>query len=114
MRTTRIMVALVLSLSCELGASACVQEPDASPDTPRGTGTQSPEDSEPIGEAELTSANNDPEPIGQAEQKWTKADCYTAWQHNGRLCDSSPPNLRLACYAAVAAVLTGCLAAADG
>lgn len=32
MRNTRIMVALVLSLSCALGASACVQAQDVSPD----------------------------------------------------------------------------------
>lgn len=113
MRTTRIMIALVFSLSCALGAAGCVQEPDTSPDMPQATGTQSPEDSEPIGEPEPTSANNDPEPIGQAEQKWTKADCYTAWKSNVALCNASPPNLRPECWAAVSALLGACLAAAE-
>ncbi len=37
MRTTRILAALILSLCCALGASACVQETDVSPETPQET-----------------------------------------------------------------------------
>lgn len=113
MRTTRNMAALVLFLSCVLGTAACYQSPGTTADTPQGTGAQSPEDSEPTGQAELTSINKGPEPIGQAEQKWTKADCYTAWKSNMLLCNASPPNLKPECWAAVSALLGACLAAAD-
>lgn len=37
MRTPRILAALVLSLSCALGAAACVQETDASTEMPQET-----------------------------------------------------------------------------
>lgn len=102
-----------LSLSCGFGAAACYESPGTTADTPQGPGTQSPDDSEPLGDAELASANNDPEPIGQAEQKWTKADCYTSWKSNMLLCNTSPLNLRPQCFAAVYALLGACLAAAD-
>jgi hypothetical protein len=86
------LLALVLCLPLSLCTVSCIQ---------------SPEDSQ------LTSVDNDPEPIGQAEQKWTKADCYTAWKYNVNLCNTSPPNLRPACWAAAAALLGACLAAAQ-
>ena len=70
---------------------------------------QSLEDSEPTS----TSANNNPEPIGEAEQEWTKSDCYNAWQYNVQGCNTSPPNLRPACWAAAAALLGACLATAQ-
>ena len=44
---------------------------------------------------------------------WTKADCYSAWKHNTRQCNASPPNLRPACWLAVHALLAACLAAAN-
>jgi hypothetical protein len=37
MRTPRILAALVLSLSCAIGAFACSQKPDTSPETPQET-----------------------------------------------------------------------------
>jgi hypothetical protein len=54
------------------------------------------------------------EPVGEASQGVTRADCIASWQHNLRLCDSSPPNLRPECWAACAALLAGCLAVAQG
>lgn len=39
MRTTRISAALILSIHCALGAPACVQKTDASPETPQETST---------------------------------------------------------------------------
>jgi hypothetical protein len=60
-----------------------------------------------------TSAANDPEQTGEAEQEWTKADCYSAWKYNMNGCNTSPPNLRPACWAAASGLLAVCLAAAQ-
>jgi hypothetical protein len=86
--------AAVLCLPIILCAVSCLQSPEAS---------------------ELTSASagNDAEPIGEAEQEWTKSDCYSAWQYNVQGCNTSPPNLRPACWAAAAALLGACLATAE-
>jgi hypothetical protein len=45
---------------------------------------------------------------------WTKSDCYNAWRHNMTGCNTSPPNLRPACWAAASALLAACLAASQG
>ena len=63
---------------------------------------------------QLDRADAASEPIEEAAQDWTRADCISAWKHNGKLCNSSPPNARAACFAAVAAMLAGCLAGAQG
>lgn len=74
---------------------------EAEPDTVQPAG--------PLDEAAPTA-----EPTGEAAQDWTRADCLAAWRHNGELCNNSPPNVRMACFAAVAALLTACLAGAQG
>ena len=86
-----------------LSAAACVQSLDASPMAEPGEAQGSP-DFEPTAT----------EPVGEAAQNWTKADCYSMWQHNLQLCNSAPPNLRPECFAACAVMLGGCLAASEG
>jgi hypothetical protein len=45
---------------------------------------------------------------------WTKNDCCNAWKYNMAGCNTSPPNLRAACWAAASALLGACLAASQG
>jgi hypothetical protein len=109
-----------LALFCTVLTASCVQSPESSTEAGAGeaqssAGTETSTARETTGEAQAPCPTaHDPEPIGEAAQRWTRADCYTAWKHNGMLCNSSPPNLRLACYAAVAGILTACLAGAQG
>jgi hypothetical protein len=98
-----------LALSCAVFAASCVQGSvgaEPTPTTGEGGATQP---AEPPDQADAAS-----EPTGEAAQEWTRADCLASWQHNGNVCNSSPPNVRVACFAAVAAMLTACLAAAQG
>lgn len=60
-----------------------------------------------------THADDDAEATGEAAEPWTRDDCYTAWKHNMKLCNTSPPNLRPECWAAASALLAVCLAAAQ-
>jgi hypothetical protein len=104
-------LAILFALSCLL-ATACTQEIDTG-EAERSADADSTPD-EPTEEVSEPSADNPPEAIEEAEQDWTRADCYTAWRHNMHGCNSSPPNLRPACWAAASAPLTACLAASQG
>lgn len=97
----KLLLVAVLCLPLTLGAVSCIQSPDDS------QSTSTDNDPEPIGQAQLTKADNDPEPIGEAEQKWTKADCYTAWKHNLTQCKTPE------CWALVSVLLGVCLKGAE-
>jgi RHS repeat-associated protein len=61
-------------------------------------------------------AGNDPlnyaDPTGLASCH-TKKDCYDAWKFNMMGCNTVPPNLRPACWAAASALLAACMAIAN-
>lgn len=120
MSPTSLLATSFLAISCALLTTSCVLRPEspteAEPGEVLGSSVATTMTAGvPAGEAQAPPVPaHAPEPIGEAEQEWTRTDCYAAWQHNGNVCNSSPPNLRLGCYAAVAALLTACLAAAQG
>jgi hypothetical protein len=93
MRKTVVLIGLVL------GWAGCAQPPETGENVEPSTPTVT----------EVTS-----ERVGEAAQDVTRADCIESWQHNLKLCDASPPNLRPECWAACAALLAGCLAIAQG
>ena len=97
----RMRILSTLTLSCAVSATSCVQ------------GSVGAEPTLHSAEA-LDRADAASEPTGEAALDWTRADCIAAWQHNGDLCNSSPPNVRPACFAAAATMLAACLAAAQG
>ena len=98
-----------LALFCAVFAASCVQGSVGAESTPTAGKGGVAQPVEPLDQADATS-----EPTGEAAQAWTRADCIAMWQQNGNLCNSSPPHARVACFAAVATMMTACLAAAQG
>jgi len=62
------------------------------------------EESHPLNNNEMSDESTQPD--------WTKQQCYKAWKHNTRLCNTSPPRLRPPCWLAASAMLAACLKAA--
>ena len=52
--------------------------------------------------------------VEQPSPAWTRADCHNAWKYNMKSCNTSPPNMRPACWAAASALLAACMASAKG
>jgi hypothetical protein len=87
-----------------LGCAGCGLAPEPNEWVePRGSVSQAP-----------STAEEATEPVGVAVENVTRADCIESWRHNLDLCNTSPPNLRPACFAACSAFLAGCLAVAQG
>ncbi len=73
---------------------------------------------EPLGPKELNDVVESLEPpvytIDEPNPAWTRADCVKSWKMNMSGCNTSPPNLRPACWAAASALFAACAAAAQG
>ena len=99
MRTTRIMAALVLSLSCPLGAIACTQSMDTSPETPQSAAVETIDDGTIAAEesalCEVDQTADGPlNPRGRCI-----AGCWALLLIDNARCRALPDHLRRACWA---------------